>query len=137
MPADIDLHGCTATEAVNLVRSWLQHYNKSKMSVVHFIVGKGKHSVNNDPIVKPAVIKWLQDAKYAVEEDDDNPGRLNVYLTQNGSTKESIKSKSNAVGRQCDSSPKSTKKEVIARGNKQKIENNRQRKKASINKRAF
>ena len=53
----IDLHGMLKQEAKFLVESSLSHAKKKGIGVFRFNTGKGNHSINNIPVLRPLVLE--------------------------------------------------------------------------------
>ncbi|KAJ3508704.1 hypothetical protein NLJ89_g5612 [Agrocybe chaxingu] len=56
----IDVHGLRPREAFDRIERAIIQASKERKSVVRVIVGKGLHSVNKQPTLKPAVLRELQ-----------------------------------------------------------------------------
>lgn len=70
-PNAIDLHGLYAKEA-------LQRLERVPWPEARVIVGKGMHSKDGVPVLKPAVLKFCQERGLGVEPDSTNDGVLVV-----------------------------------------------------------
>lgn len=58
--AEIDLHGMTAAEAKEALRTFLTAARERRMSCVRVIHGKGRRSGPRGPVLKNVVNHWLQ-----------------------------------------------------------------------------
>jgi DNA-nicking Smr family endonuclease len=56
----IDVHGLRPREAFDRIERAVVKANQEKRSQVLVIVGKGLHSVNQQPTLKPAVMREMQ-----------------------------------------------------------------------------
>jgi len=56
----IDVHGLRPREAFDRIERAIVKANQEKRSQVFVIVGKGLHSVNQQPTLKPAVLREMQ-----------------------------------------------------------------------------
>lgn len=56
----IDVHGLRPREAFDRIERAIVKANQEKRSQVLVIVGKGLHSVNQQPTLKPAVMREMQ-----------------------------------------------------------------------------
>jgi len=56
----IDVHGLRPREAFDRIERAIVKANQEKRSQVVVIVGKGLHSVNQQPTLKPAVMREMQ-----------------------------------------------------------------------------
>ncbi|KAA1101631.1 hypothetical protein PGT21_026328 [Puccinia graminis f. sp. tritici] len=73
----IDLHGLYVREAERYAKSALTHAKKTgSLDQLRFIVGKGIHSQNSMPRVKPAMMHLIKKHRLAVEVDPKNAGVL-------------------------------------------------------------
>ncbi|CAA7261769.1 unnamed protein product [Cyclocybe aegerita] len=82
----IDVHGLRPREAFDRIERAIIQASKEGKSVVRVIVGKGLHSANKQPTLKPAVLRELQRQKIPCEIDPRNPGVLNITLPPTSST---------------------------------------------------
>lgn len=57
---EIDLHGLNAAEAKQAVMDFLKEARRRHWNCVRIIHGKGKRSFQGLPVLRPKVIKWLQ-----------------------------------------------------------------------------
>lgn len=76
----IDVHGLRPREAFDRIERGIVQANKEKWTTVYVIVGKGLHSANQEPVLKPAVIRELQRLKIPCEVNPRNPGQLIITL---------------------------------------------------------
>lgn len=53
----VDLHNLTQKEARFIVESSIIHSKENGIGVFHFVTGRGNHSVNNVPILRPLVFE--------------------------------------------------------------------------------
>ena len=72
-----DLHEKTVKEAIAEVKK--MSFELSDGDLWTIITGKGLHSPNGTPVIKPAVENWLKKRNYQFHEDKNNSGRLIVY----------------------------------------------------------
>ncbi|OAV92928.1 hypothetical protein, variant [Puccinia triticina 1-1 BBBD Race 1] len=86
LPADtIDLHGLYVKESLTYAEKFIQRAEKNgRPDRLQFIVGKGLHSVNSKPLLKPAIEGLIRKHKLAFEEHPRNPGILVVQLNVPG-----------------------------------------------------
>jgi len=76
----IDVHGLRPREAFDRIeRTILKASNEGKSSV-RVVVGKGLHSVNQQPTLKPAVQREMQRLGLICEVDPRNHGVLNISI---------------------------------------------------------
>lgn len=57
---ELDLHGLNATDAKQAVAGFLKEARHHRWHCVRIIHGKGKRSFQGLPVLRPKVIKWLQ-----------------------------------------------------------------------------
>lgn len=57
--AEIDLHGMSASMALEALARFLQQAQRSASRCVRIIHGKGRRSSNDGPVLKPLVCRWL------------------------------------------------------------------------------
>ncbi|KAJ7293020.1 hypothetical protein C8J57DRAFT_1267896 [Mycena rebaudengoi] len=94
-PCEIDLHGLFVKEAELKVKESIISCERRGDSVIRFIVGRGLHTDDGIPKVKPAVLKYIKDNNAirgiprGVHEDDRNPGVLVVTLGFGGVSRRS------------------------------------------------
>lgn len=77
----LDLHGCTAEEAVSRARSWLDRCRVEGEYVVRLITGRGRHSLG--PAILPGEIENLLSSLPAIVssyERDSNGGAFIARL---------------------------------------------------------
>ncbi|KAI0339844.1 hypothetical protein BDW22DRAFT_1360862 [Trametopsis cervina] len=79
-PQEIDVHRLNTDEALVQVKKAIRDARGFGATQLRIIVGKGKHSKDNVPVLKPAVISELQKLHIATEEDKKNAGVLVVKL---------------------------------------------------------
>ncbi len=82
--AELDLHGFTRLEALLEVQSFLEKAHQQVWQRVKIITGRGLNSHNGQPILKEAVMVWLEEHRYRFEiakGRDGGPGSLIVVLT--------------------------------------------------------
>jgi len=81
--AELDLHGCGATEARSAVRAFLESWRRRKPgAVVHIITGKGKGSAGG-PVLRGLVKSLLQGELRGLVAEwglDDGEGGYRVRL---------------------------------------------------------
>lgn len=63
----VDLHGLYLNEAMALIKKLIKQRTKHKFSKLKIITGSGQHSDNNTPVLKPAIVRFLQDEQYRFE----------------------------------------------------------------------
>ncbi|KAF8973011.1 hypothetical protein BDZ97DRAFT_1912609 [Flammula alnicola] len=76
----IDVHGLRPREAFDRIERAIVQANQEMRSIVHVIVGKGLHSINQQPTLKPAVLREMQRLKFKCEVNPRNPGQLIITL---------------------------------------------------------
>ena len=80
----LDLHGKTVKEAVGESARWLdRHRTGTGLTGVRrltLITGRGLHSPDGVPRIKPEIEKLLKRRKIRFKEESRNPGRLIVFL---------------------------------------------------------
>lgn len=76
---EVDLHDYGVRNAVTLVYLTIQYKIKNGSTSVVVITGKGLHSRNQIPKIKPAVMLWFEknNLKYEVLQ---NEGRLKIWF---------------------------------------------------------
>lgn len=80
----VDLHGLRVGAALSILDSRLEAIKQqmprtgTRSQHVEIVTGKGLHSFNRVPKIKPAVVKYLNEKNYSFRE---NEGTLTVYLT--------------------------------------------------------
>jgi DNA-nicking Smr family endonuclease len=77
---EIDLHGLQVKEAIERTEARLDACMREGRDHLVIIVGRGNHSVNNIPKIKPAVQSMLRkyEAQLTAELDTPNPGCVTV-----------------------------------------------------------
>jgi hypothetical protein len=78
-PDEIDLHGQRIEEIIPILDRELEIHRQRGMTYVHIIVGKGIHSKDNVPKVKPAVEQLCNQRGYRWRLEQ-NEGRIYVDL---------------------------------------------------------
>jgi len=78
----IDLHELRVIEALSYLESFITENIQDGHTVIRVITGKGNHSFNGRPRIKPAVITFIKKKKYGFEEI--NGGMLRVFLRRTG-----------------------------------------------------
>jgi DNA-nicking Smr family endonuclease len=81
----IDVHGLRPREAFDRIERTIIKASCEGKSIVRVIVGKGLHSVNRQPTLKPAVQREMQRLGLTCEVDPRNPGILNVSIPRSTS----------------------------------------------------
>ncbi|KIM45399.1 hypothetical protein M413DRAFT_442071 [Hebeloma cylindrosporum] len=76
----IDVHGLRPREAFDRIERAIVKANQEKRTHVVVIVGKGLHSVNQQPTLKPAVMREMQRLGIKCEVNTRNPGQLIISL---------------------------------------------------------
>ncbi|KAF9527274.1 hypothetical protein CPB83DRAFT_856279 [Crepidotus variabilis] len=76
----IDVHGLRPREAFDRIERAIVKASTEGKSVIRVIVGKGLHSVNQIPTLKPAVMREMQRLQFPCEVDERNPGVLNITI---------------------------------------------------------
>lgn len=78
----VDLHGLYVAEAVTMVSLVLQRLAWMCHGQWNFtiITGKGLHSPDGIPRIKPAVMEWLKYHNIGYNVMEDNEGRLVVWM---------------------------------------------------------
>ena len=82
----VDLHGFHVKKAKDIVRKNLEQFNYKRYDQVQFIVGKGKHSKNGKPVLKPAIRTWLVNNGYSFEIPEKNTGCIYVNMIEQQNT---------------------------------------------------
>ena len=83
--AEIDLHGMTATMALEALTRFLKQAQHTASRCVRVIHGKGHRSSNHGPVLKPLVCRWLSKrdevlAFSSARPTDGGTGALYVLL---------------------------------------------------------
>ncbi|KAF9484415.1 hypothetical protein BDN70DRAFT_872412 [Pholiota conissans] len=76
----IDVHGLRPREAFDRIERAIVRANEEKRTTVVVIVGKGLHSVNQQPTLKPVVMREMQRLKIKCEINPRNAGQLIITL---------------------------------------------------------
>lgn len=76
----LDLHGMRKPECQWYIENVLEATKNSKYSKINFITGKGKHSVNKVPILRPLVMEISDKKGFKSRLLDENPGVVQVEL---------------------------------------------------------
>ncbi|KAA1101333.1 hypothetical protein PGT21_017061 [Puccinia graminis f. sp. tritici] len=86
LPSDtIDLHGLYVKEALTYAEKFIEKaQKKGRPDRLNFIVGRGLHSVNSKPQVKPAIEELVRKHQLAFEIHPRNPGIIVVHLNVPG-----------------------------------------------------
>ncbi|KAI0755899.1 hypothetical protein BC629DRAFT_1553274 [Irpex lacteus] len=79
-PQEIDVHRLSSEEAFLQVKKAIRDARGFGAPQLRIIVGKGNHSKNNVPVLKPAIMSELQKLYIPVEPDPKNAGVLVVKL---------------------------------------------------------
>ena len=74
-----NLHTMRAAELRRFLPSIIQK-NVGKVSEIHFITGKGNHSPDNVPVLKPMVLKFAEKNNLKAEVHPQNIGVIIVYI---------------------------------------------------------
>ncbi|KAI0298564.1 hypothetical protein BC826DRAFT_106456 [Russula brevipes] len=74
----IDFHGLPVREALKCANQELQSTIQKPNKVMHFIVGKGSHSVDGRPKIRPAVKRLCEKQGFQAFQDPKNSGVLIV-----------------------------------------------------------
>ncbi|KAK3776788.1 hypothetical protein RRG08_024565 [Elysia crispata] len=84
----IDLHTCTSSSAFTAVTDFIakreevyRRFNRGEDRFFFIITGRGLHSLDKEPVLKPMVKQYLEDQKYNFAFV--NPGRIRVDLEDN------------------------------------------------------
>ncbi|KAF8902892.1 hypothetical protein CPB84DRAFT_1775126 [Gymnopilus junonius] len=77
---EIDVHGLRPLEAFDRIERAIVKAHEEKRTTIRVIVGKGLHSVNQKPILKPTVQREMQRQRIPCEVDARNPGVLIITL---------------------------------------------------------
>jgi DNA-nicking Smr family endonuclease len=78
-PADsIDLHLLLVTEAVERTEKRIEQCKSKKEDHLIIIYGAGHHSKNNKQMIKPAIVKMLQEKGLKFQENTPNIGCVTV-----------------------------------------------------------
>ncbi len=83
--AQLDLHGCTLTEAAALLASFLNNAQSNQQRCVRVIHGKGHRSSEGRPVLKAQVNQWLRDVPFVLafssaQKKDGGVGAVYVLL---------------------------------------------------------
>ncbi|PPQ98212.1 hypothetical protein CVT26_003463 [Gymnopilus dilepis] len=78
--SEIDVHGLRPREAFDRIERAIVKAHDEKRTTLRVIVGKGLHSVNQKPTLKPAVLREMQRQGIPCDVDVRNPGVLIVRL---------------------------------------------------------
>lgn len=76
----LDLHGKRKPECIWFVENVLNANKNSRYSKINFITGKGKHSLNKVPILRPLVMEICEKRGLIAKPLDDNNGVVQVDL---------------------------------------------------------
>lgn len=76
----LDLHGKRKPECIWFVENVLNANKNSRYSKINFITGKGKHSLNKVPILRPLVMEICEKRGLVARPLDDNNGVVQVDL---------------------------------------------------------
>ncbi|KAF9050037.1 hypothetical protein BJ165DRAFT_1455956 [Panaeolus papilionaceus] len=82
----IDVHGLRPREAFDRAERALLDAVNQKRTSLRIIVGKGNHSVNNQPTLKPTLLRELGRLGFHCEVDSRNAGVLIVTIPQAGTS---------------------------------------------------
>lgn len=82
---EIDLHGLNAAEAKQAVSAFLREARLRRWHCIRIIHGKGKRSFQGMPVLRPKVVKWLQQTDLVIAfctatAKDGGTGALYVLL---------------------------------------------------------
>ena len=80
----LDLHRYSESRAIEKFEDFLEHHRQLKKHEYLFtITGYGKHSPNNEPVIKPAIFEYLQKNEPSIKinylHEDANEGCLALY----------------------------------------------------------
>lgn len=83
--AQLDLHGCTLTEASALLARFLSNAQSNQQRCVRVIHGKGHRSSEGRPVLKAQVNQWLRDVPFVLafssaQAKDGGMGAVYVLL---------------------------------------------------------
>jgi DNA-nicking Smr family endonuclease len=78
----IDLHGLLLQEATNATKAFIESKIRDrKLAMLTIITGQGLHSDwMKGAVIKPAILKLLNENKWQSEPDEKNPGCIRVRL---------------------------------------------------------
>ncbi|KAG1870128.1 hypothetical protein DFJ58DRAFT_653127, partial [Suillus subalutaceus] len=80
VPDTVELHGLFVSEAKSYFSNAVRRARDSGESPLYVIVGRGNHSENNIPRIKPEIQEYGRSLGLGVEVDPHNDGRLIVSL---------------------------------------------------------
>jgi len=83
--ATLDLHGFNREESRNMISKFLRESQERRHHCIRVIHGKGRKTVNQPPVLKPAVAEWLMRQKSVLafcsaRDSDGGTGALYILL---------------------------------------------------------
>jgi len=75
-----DLHGFTKKEAMEYVFKVLIQASYHGLQKIDFITGKGIHSENQEPVLRPYIIEICNQKRYFARINPNNSGMVEVYI---------------------------------------------------------
>ena len=76
----VDLHGCSASKAEIVIKDTIQRCKESKeqKTRIVFITGRGNHSPNQIPVIKPMFLQMMQEQ--GIQVHSHNEGSFSVHV---------------------------------------------------------
>ncbi|XP_067661425.1 uncharacterized protein [Haliotis asinina] len=78
--ATLDLHGCSVKSALPRLEKFLKEMKQNSVGTFSIITGKGNHSLDGRPVLKPVVQNHQNKHGYKHKVDPKNAGRIIVEL---------------------------------------------------------
>ncbi|KAH3872081.1 NEDD4-binding protein 2-like [Dreissena polymorpha] len=76
----LDLHGLYVSEALNFLNEFIEAHLNEGVDEVQIITGKGNHSDNGRPRLRPTIMEHLKKKGFMYTEDKVNTGEFTVHL---------------------------------------------------------
>jgi DNA-nicking Smr family endonuclease len=77
----VDLHGCTRSNVADEIAAALEEARADEsIQKVNFITGKGRHSLNETPLLRPLVLELLDAWGYEAELMEKNQGIVQAFI---------------------------------------------------------
>jgi len=77
---EIDLHGLFVEEAKNFAEERIKLCKEKKVDALIIIVGRGNHSIDNIPKIKPAIEQLVKSNGLESRMNEPNPGCITVLF---------------------------------------------------------
>ncbi|XP_059144019.1 uncharacterized protein LOC131931297 [Physella acuta] len=75
----LDLHGYSVHSAIRILEDFINRKQRENGSMIHVVTGQGLHSPSYGPVIKPAVMQYLNNSGYRCRWSDDG-GSVTVFL---------------------------------------------------------